>query len=158
MQTDVDAGAMSARVGVRAGDAGGCPVSHASDSPVDVTAEAVEFLHLYHEERRLPGVADRVARVREEIAVTGTYRHTGDELVHGAKVAWRQSARCVGRVRWAGLRVRDRRGVTTVAGIAEELARHLAVADNGGRIQSVMTVFAPDRPGWVRGRGSGTTS
>ncbi|WP_327028372.1 nitric oxide synthase oxygenase [Micromonospora sp. NBC_01740] len=147
MQTDVDAGAMSARVGVRAGDAGGCPVSHASDSPVDVTAEAVEFLHLYHEERRLPGVADRVARVREEIAVTGTYRHTGDELVHGAKVAWRQSARCVGRVRWAGLRVRDRRGVTTVAGIAEELARHLAVADNGGRIQSVMTVFAPDRPG-----------
>ncbi|MEU9508789.1 nitric oxide synthase oxygenase [Micromonospora sp. NPDC048170] len=113
----------------------------------DVAAEAVEFLHLFHEERRLPGVAARVARVREEIAVTGTYRHTGEELAYGAKVAWRQSARCVGRVRWAGLKVRDRRDVTTVAGMAQELARHLALADNGGQVRSVMTVFAPDRPG-----------
>ncbi|QLD28686.1 nitric oxide synthase oxygenase [Micromonospora carbonacea] len=113
----------------------------------DVLAEATEFLHLFHAERRLPGVAARIAQVREEIAVTGTYRHTREELTHGAKVAWRQSVRCVGRVRWAGLRVRDRRDVTTVAGIAQELARHLAAADNGGRIQSVMTVFAPDRPG-----------
>ncbi|MER6758315.1 nitric oxide synthase oxygenase [Micromonospora echinofusca] len=123
-------------------------MAHASAPSVgDPTAEAVEFLHLYHEERRLPGVAARVAGVREEIAVTGTYRHTGDELAYGAKVAWRQSARCVGRARWAGLKVRDRREVTTVAGMARELARHLAVADNGGRIRSVMTVFAPDRPG-----------
>ncbi|MCX4472316.1 nitric oxide synthase oxygenase [Micromonospora sp. NBC_01655] len=113
----------------------------------DTLAEAVEFLHLFHEERRLPGVDARIAQVREEVALTGAYRHTREELAYGAKVAWRQSARCVGRVRWAGLRVRDRRDVTTVAGIARELAQHLAVADNGGRIQSVMTVFAPDRPG-----------
>ncbi|MEV5767869.1 nitric oxide synthase oxygenase [Micromonospora sp. NPDC052213] len=113
----------------------------------DVAAEAVEFLRLYHAERRLPDVAARIAEVREEIALTGTYRHTSEELAYGAKVAWRQSVRCVGRVRWAGLRVRDRRDVTTVAGIAQELAQHLSVADNGGRIQSVMTVFAPDRPG-----------
>ncbi|MEU4641821.1 nitric oxide synthase oxygenase [Micromonospora sp. NPDC023814] len=113
----------------------------------DVAAEAVEFLRLYHAERRLPDVAARIAEVREEIALTGTYRHTSEELAYGAKVAWRQSVRCVGRVRWAGLKVRDRRDVTTVAGIAQELAQHLSVADNGGRIQSVMTVFAPDRPG-----------
>ncbi|MFG3701040.1 nitric oxide synthase oxygenase [Micromonospora sp. NPDC047620] len=113
----------------------------------DVVAEAVEFLRLYHAERRLPDVAARIAEVREEIALTGTYRHTSEELAYGAKVAWRQSVRCVGRVRWAGLKVRDRRDVTTVAGIAQELAQHLSVADNGGRIQSVMTVFAPDRPG-----------
>ncbi|MEU5949067.1 nitric oxide synthase oxygenase [Micromonospora sp. NPDC047465] len=113
----------------------------------DVAAEAVEFLRLYHAERRLPDVAARIAEVREEIALTGTYRHTSEELAYGAKVAWRQSVRCVGRVRWAGLRVRDRRDVTTVTGIAQELAQHLSVADNGGRIQSVMTVFAPDRPG-----------
>ncbi|MER5334388.1 nitric oxide synthase oxygenase [Micromonospora sp. NPDC002717] len=113
----------------------------------DVAAEAVEFLRLYHAERRLPDVAVRIAEVREEIALTGTYRHTSEELAYGAKVAWRQSVRCVGRVRWAGLKVRDRRDVTTAAGIAQELAQHLSVADNGGRIQSVMTVFAPDRPG-----------
>ncbi|NBE79444.1 nitric oxide synthase oxygenase [Micromonospora sp. NEAU-HG-1] len=139
-------------VGGRVGDADAaqCPVAHAgrvAAPPVgDVLAEATEFLHLFHEERRLPGVAARIAQVREEIALTGTYRHTREELGYGAKVAWRQSARCVGRVRWAGLRVRDRRDVMTVAGIAQELAQHLAVADNNGRIQSVMTVFAPDRP------------
>ncbi|MGK5520342.1 nitric oxide synthase oxygenase [Micromonospora sp. URMC 107] len=133
------------------GNASGCPVAHASrpQEPLveDVAAEAVEFLQLYHAERRLPGLIGRIAEVREEIALTGTYRHTTEELAYGAKVAWRQSVRCVGRVRWAGLKVRDRRGVTTVAGISQELAQHLAVADNGGRIQSVMTVFAPDRPG-----------
>ncbi|MFG3711584.1 nitric oxide synthase oxygenase [Micromonospora sp. NPDC047730] len=132
------------------GEGSGCPVAHAPrpQAPVeDVTAEAVEFLGLYHAERRLPDVAARIAEVREEIALTGTYRHTSEELSYGAKVAWRQSVRCVGRVRWAGLKVRDRRDVTTVAGIAQELAQHLSVADNGGRIQSVMTVFAPDRPG-----------
>ncbi|MEH0844640.1 nitric oxide synthase oxygenase [Micromonospora sp. CPCC 205711] len=113
----------------------------------DIADEAEEFLALYHDERRLPGLAARLAEVREEIALTGSYRHTRDELVHGAKVAWRQSARCVGRIRWAGLKVRDRRHVATVAGIVRELAAHLAAGDNGGRIQSVMTVFAPDRPG-----------
>ncbi|MEU5789956.1 nitric oxide synthase oxygenase [Micromonospora purpureochromogenes] len=113
----------------------------------DIAAEAAEFLELYHGERRQPGLAARLAEVREEIALTGSYRHTRDELVYGAKVAWRQSVRCVGRIRWAGLKVRDRRHVTTVAGIAQELAAHLAAGDNGGRIQSVVTVFAPDRPG-----------
>jgi nitric-oxide synthase len=150
VQTDIHAGSIVVDAGVRAVDGGGsgCPVAHAPGPqapPVeDVVAEAVEFLQLYHGERRLPGVAARIAQVREEIAATGTYRHTGEELAYGA---WRQSVRCVGRVRGAGLKVRDRRSVTTVAGIAQELAQHLAVADNGGRIQSVMTVFAPDRPG-----------
>ncbi|WP_320068750.1 nitric oxide synthase oxygenase [Micromonospora sp. RTGN7] len=124
------------------------PGARVGSPPVaDVLAEAEEFLRLFHAERRLPGVAARVGQAREEIALTGTYRHTSEELVYGAKVAWRQSARCVGRVRWSGLRVRDQRDVTTVAGIARELAQHLAVADNSGRIQSVMTVFAPDLPG-----------
>ena len=153
MQTDLDVGVGAGAATRVVGDSG-CPVAHGSTLPAvaepavgDVAVEAAEFLRLYHEERGLPGVSARLAQVHEEIAVTGTYRHTGDELSYGAKVAWRQSARCVGRVRWAGLRVRDRRGVTSVAGIAVELARHLAVADNGGRVQSVMTVFAPDRPG-----------
>ncbi|WP_433233547.1 nitric oxide synthase oxygenase [Micromonospora sp. CA-248260] len=141
--------------GVVAGhDAGSrCPVSAVSPPGVavhsggEVVAEATEFLEALHAERQLPGLAARLAEVREEIALTGSYRHTREELVYGARVAWRQSARCVGRVRWAGLRVRDRRHVTTAAGIAGELSAHLAAGDNGGRIQSVITVFAPDRPG-----------
>jgi nitric-oxide synthase len=106
----------------------------------------VEFLSSYYREGEIPGADDRIAGVLDEIAATGTYWQTPGELAYGAKVAWRQSVRCIGRVRWAGLKVRDRRTVTTAHGIAGELADHLRVADNGGRIQSVITVFAPDDP------------
>ena len=83
----------------------------------DVMAEAMEFLESYARGAAVAGGGGRVAR--------GTGGDRGDRLVpahparswcYGARVAWRQSARCVGRVRWAGLRVRDRRGVTTVGG------------------------------------------
>lgn len=160
MHIDHHVGPHPAGVGSLVADrsSSGCPVTGATASAApaaaepavaddDVAAEAQEFLELYHRERNLPGLAARLAQVREEIAVTGSYRHTREELTYGAKVAWRQSARCVGRIRWAGLKVRDRRSVTTVEGIARELAAHLAAGDNGGRIQSVITVFAPDRPG-----------
>lgn len=112
----------------------------------DPSSEAVEFISAYYAERKMPRAADRIAAILGEIAATGTYWQTPDELAHGAKVAWRQSVRCIGRVRWAGLKVRDRRTVTTTTGIASELAEHLRVADNGGRIRSVLTVFAADHP------------
>ncbi|MFC7548350.1 nitric oxide synthase oxygenase [Plantactinospora sp. GCM10030261] len=110
-------------------------------------AEAVEFLTAYHQEHDVPGLAQRITEVLDEIDLTGSYRHRGEELVYGSRVAWRQSVRCIGRVRWSALHVRDRRDVTSVAGIARELRQHLAEADRSGRIRSVMTVFAPDRPG-----------
>lgn len=112
----------------------------------DPSSEAVEFISAYYAERKMPRAVDRIAAILGEIAATGTYWQTPDELAHGAKVAWRQSVRCIGRVRWAGLKVRDRRTVTTTTGIASELAEHLRVADNGGRIRSVLTVFAADHP------------
>lgn len=56
------------------------------------------------------------------------------------------ASRRIGRVRWAGLKVRDRRTVTTTDSIASDLGEHRRVADNGGRIQSVITVLAPGHP------------
>lgn len=152
MHTDSHSGGRAALVDVTAPASQlshGCPASGLS-SAAGTTDEAMEFLRMYYAERGYGGrvgLAERQAEVLEEITLTGSYRHTTEELTFGAKVAWRQSARCIGRVRWAGLRVRDRRDVTTVAGIARELVEHLEVADNGGRIQSVLTVFAPDKPG-----------
>ncbi|OKI54694.1 nitric oxide synthase oxygenase [Micromonospora sp. CB01531] len=125
---------------------GGTALPPGSSSIEEVTAAAVEFLSMYYAERQLQGAAERIAGVREEVASTGTYWHTPAELAYGARVAWRHSARCIGRVRWSGLMVRDRRTVTLVADIAVELAEHLRVADNGGRVRPVITVFAPDHP------------
>ncbi|MET7996081.1 nitric oxide synthase oxygenase [Amycolatopsis sp. NPDC005232] len=110
--------------------------------------EAEEFIRLCHAEAAVPGlrVDERLAQIKEEIAETGSYRHTYAELAHGARVAWRNSARCIGRLYWRGLRVRDRRDVRDAAGVAAECVTHLHEATRGGRIRPTLTVFAPDSP------------
>ncbi|MGW2564103.1 nitric oxide synthase oxygenase [Streptomyces sp. NPDC001514] len=113
--------------------------------------EAEEFLRLHHCEEPASGgpaaLAARIAAVNAEIEATGTYRHTTSELAHGARVAWRNSNRCIGRLYWRSLRVRDRRDVRDADTMAVEAAAHLREATNGGRIRPVITIFAPDSPG-----------
>jgi nitric-oxide synthase len=107
---------------------------------------AREFLELFHRETpaRAEALARRWAAVRAEIAATGSYRQTRAELVFGARVAWRNSVRCIGRVRWPTLVVRDARHVRRPAQVYRQLVRHLRFATNGGRIRSAITIFAPD--------------
>jgi nitric-oxide synthase len=111
-------------------------------------AEAESFVGLYHHEQLGGhGLAERLAQVRAEILDTGTYWHTEAELAFGARVAWRNSARCIGRLYWRSLKVLDRRLVGDAEGVAAGCLEHLRVATNGGRIRPVITVFAPDQPG-----------
>src|SRR5258708_2025267 len=63
--------------------------------------------------------AERIAEIRAEILQTGTYTHTYDELLHGSQIAWRNHARCIGRLHWRSLRVVDRRDVQTAEEVAE---------------------------------------
>ncbi|GAA3049195.1 nitric oxide synthase oxygenase [Streptomyces roseofulvus] len=110
--------------------------------------EAEEFVRLHHGEHPDQPVhlTTRLRRIREEIDETGTYTHTSDELVFGARVAWRNSSRCIGRLYWKSLRVLDRRGATTADELHRHLCDHLRQATNGGRIRPVISVFAPDTP------------
>jgi nitric-oxide synthase len=137
------------RAGLNAGHGAAATqrATHPAD-PDELAGAAEEFLLLFHEEN--PGAgpyAPRLAEVRAEIARTGTYTHTGEELRFGARVAWRNSGRCIGRLYWRSLRVRDRRRVRTREGVAVECVEHLLSAGRGGRIRPTITVFAPDRPG-----------
>lgn len=111
-------------------------------------AEAEEFLDGFFQENPAlqPGREVRMRAVAAELARTGTYRHTTEELQWGAKVAWRNAAKCIGRYFWKGLHVRDRRQVTSAAGIAEECFEHLRGAWRGGRLRPMITIFAPDTP------------
>ena len=88
----------------------------------------------------------RLGKSAARSRTTGTYWHTPAELAFGARVAWRNSSRCIGRLYWRSLRVRDRREVTAAADIAAESIAHLREATNGGRIRPLITVFAPDEP------------
>lgn len=110
-------------------------------------ASAERFVVLFHQETAAGPAGHRLRQVRREIEASGTYQHTPAELAFGARVAWRNSSRCIGRLYWRNLRVRDRREVTTADGVAAESIAHLREATNGGRVRPTITVFAPDTPG-----------
>jgi nitric-oxide synthase, bacterial len=117
------------------------------DRPGDRTArstwaEARAFLTLFHREKGIPHLlSDRLRVVRREIDKTGTYWHTEDELAHGARVAWRNSNRCIGRLFWESLRLRDMRHVATEEEVFASCVEHLDEAYNGGNIRPLITVF-----------------
>jgi nitric-oxide synthase, bacterial len=109
------------------------------------SGEAEAFIRGYHQELgRTDLLWPRLAEVRGQIEETGTYTHTPEELAFGARVAWRNSARCIGRLYWRSLVVRDRRHVTDAAGVAAECAAHLRTATNAGRVRPVITIFGQD--------------
>ena len=85
--------------------------------------------------------ADRRSEVLDDIDRAGTYDATTDELLIGAKLAWRNHARCIGRMSWRALQMIDARDVRTAEEVAEVCWHHLRVSTNGGRIRPVITVF-----------------
>ena len=101
------------------------------------------FVGLVHEELEIPGLAERLAHIREEIDMTGTYRHLSHELEHGSRVAWRNSNRCIGRLYWKSLVVHDRRDVKNPSEVIDAMLDHLDEATNGGKIVPMITVFPP---------------
>lgn len=110
----------------------------------DLYAKAESFVRQCYEELDQPeAIESRLAEIRAEIEETGHYEHTPAELEHGAKMAWRNSPRCIGRLYWRSLEVRDRRDVTDAADVHRELCRHLEVARNGGDVRPVITIFPP---------------
>ena len=120
-------------------------------APVD-PAEAEDFLRLcYTENPRLGPVERRLASVRAQIAATGGYVHTTDELSYGAKVAWRNASRCIGRLYWRSLIVLDRRRARTADEIFALLVQHLQAAGRAG-IRPVISIFAPAQPGHAYAR------
>nr|WP_245805929.1 nitric oxide synthase oxygenase [Bacillus alkalicellulosilyticus] len=82
----------------------------------------------------------------------GKYEHTFDELKHGAKMAWRNSNRCIGRLFWDSLHVVDKRQVETEDDISKSLLEHIKYATNCGKIRSTITVFKPESPDGINFR------
>jgi nitric-oxide synthase len=110
---------------------------------MSVVAAATEFLG---DTELGPATGERLAHVRREIAATGTYTHTYEELTLGALWAWRNSARCIGRLHWRSLRVLDRRDAGTADEVADACFEHIRFSTNGGNLRPTITLFAPQRP------------
>jgi nitric-oxide synthase len=144
--------------------AAGCPVQWVADlaSSAETAAPAFadveggpdpkqvrEFFELYKQHSTLTDAEWRlrVQNVISEIAETGTYVHTSEELTVGARLAWRHNTRCIGKLYWRGLTVRDFRDVTDAEGIAKGCLDHGEFVFNKGRIKPTITIFAPVGPG-----------
>lgn len=128
------------------------PVQHTSffldlreDRPILFEAES--FLgQMYQELGVADALAPRMEEVRAEVERTGTWTHTSDELTFGARLAWRNATRCVGRFFWNHLVVRDMRHLETEEDIFAALVDHIRIATHGGDLISTMTVFRPGAP------------
>ncbi|MEY2726855.1 MAG: hypothetical protein RLZZ458_2722 [Planctomycetota bacterium] len=113
--------------------------------------QATQFLKEYDAE--CPGrcnLSERTAEVLEELDRTGVWQKTPEELGFAARIAWRNAERCVGRLYWKGLHLRDCRQLTNPDDIAAALFEHLRFAWNGGDLRPAITVFSPgnrDLPG-----------
>ena len=60
-----------------------------------------------------------------------------------ARLAWRNSVRCIGRLHWKSLDVIDCRSLDNTDDIFEALLVHLETATSGGSIRPTMTLFGP---------------
>lgn len=127
----------------------GPPIPVKTDLPAN--AQAAQFIREYYAER--PGGGDprsRIEQAQEALARTGVWQKTPEELGFAARVAWRNAERCVGRLYWKGLHLRDCRQLDDPDAMAAALFEHLRFAWNGGELRPAVTVFDPgtrDHPG-----------
>ncbi|MBS8263996.1 nitric oxide synthase [Mesobacillus boroniphilus] len=109
--------------------------------------EAEDFILSCHQElqKTEQEMINRLEQVKGEINKTGTYIHTYEELEHGAKMAWRNSNRCIGRLFWESLTVFDRRCLTKETEIKDALFHHIEYATNEGKIRPSISIFRQKR-------------
>ncbi|MEM6318968.1 MAG: nitric oxide synthase oxygenase [Bacteroidota bacterium] len=112
----------------------------------DTSREATEFLTQFYQETQKTELTKRLGEVHTAIAQTGTYELTQEELTFGAKLAWRNSNRCVGRLFWKTLKVLDFRHVRTKPAFLGAIRNHLIIADSGNKVRSVISIFPSQRP------------
>src|SRR2546426_1952038 len=117
------------------------------EDPQEILLEARTYLQLFQQETNQAEAYDeRLIEIQGKIERTGTYWQTYDELAYGARVAWRNNTRCIGRLHWKSLVVHDMRHLATAEAIFEAIVEHLWFATNWGKIRSTISIFAPATP------------
>lgn len=110
----------------------------------DLLSLATDFFDQYYTSIKRAGSKahmDRLEEVTKEIESSGTYQLKDTELIYGAKHAWRNAARCVGRIQWSKLQVFDARDCTTAHGMYNYICNHIKYATNKGNLRSAITIF-----------------
>lgn len=111
---------------------------HQDRSPETILSEARSFLEQYYGSigsLQSMNHFDRVRQVEADVTATGTYKLTPEEMLYGAKMAWRNAARCIGRIQWTKLTLFDAQHCTTARQMFEAICEHIKFAINGGNLR-----------------------
>lgn len=122
------------------------PMAEPTDRPDDRERRLRECDEFFRLPELSPLPESRRIEALTELEQTGRYFQTPEEILIGAKLAWRNHARCVGRKHWRTLKLIDARSATSAEDIALACWQHLRRATNGGALQSVITVGPPPLP------------
>lgn len=112
----------------------------------DPVLEAQIFLHQMARETGMKDIERRIDTMKDEVKRTGLWNQTSEELTFGARVAWRNSIRCIGRMFWPSLKVFDARSLTRPDEIFEAILAHIRWSTNSGDLRPALTVFRPGEP------------
>lgn len=104
--------------------------------------QRMEFLTLYKQET---GKTEEWLQQRLQQAQQPDFQLTTEELTFGARIAWRNSNKCIGRLFWNSLTVFDRREILAPQQIFEALIAHIDFATNAGKIRPAISVFNQKR-------------
>lgn len=107
--------------------------------------EAKAFLRRFHRET---GSSDadykkRLNKVISDLNKFEYYEQTYEELCYGAKLAWRNHSKCIGRYLWRTLEVIDCRKISNPDEVASNVVNHMSKALGDGRIKSIISIFPP---------------
>ncbi len=83
----------------------------------------------------------RISEVKESIFQTGSYTHTFEELEIGAKLAWRNNSRCIGRFFWNHLTCFDFRSLKTEEEIFHSIIKHIIFGTHQGQVRPAISIY-----------------
>ncbi|KAI8502299.1 Nitric oxide synthase, brain [Branchiostoma belcheri] len=79
--------------------------------------------------------------IQAQVSETGLYDLEYDELLYGAKMAWRNAPRCIGRYQWNNLQVIDYRNVKTAKEMFDAVCDHVRYATKDGQMKTAISIF-----------------
>lgn len=84
---------------------------------------------------------ERLKNSETSLQTKGYYELEFNELEFACRTAWRNAARCIGRINWSKIKLFDGRHCSTTKQMFDMICDHLKYATNGGNIRSAITVF-----------------
>ena len=107
-----------------------------------ISRETEQFIELYAKEQNK---SEDWFTTQKQLLTQDPFELTTEMLEFGARVAWRNSNKCIGRLFWQSLKVFDRRELLSENAIFEALIEHIRFATNDGKIRPAISIFHPTR-------------